>query len=91
MFRCLQYVFVENIPFRKKAVAGFNCFYYCFLLFSPARQERKEMGTEQESLAELAVLLPLACGMWKAISEITGLSLVYALLLLWHHIKGIVT
>lgn len=28
LFRHLQCVFVDNIPFRKKAVAGFNCFYY---------------------------------------------------------------
>lgn len=35
------------------------------------------MDTEQESLAERAGLLPLACGMWKAISEITGLSLLF--------------
>lgn len=38
------------------------------------------MGTEQESLAELAALLLLACGMWKAISEIIGLSLLFSTL-----------
>lgn len=39
-----------------------------------ARKERKEVDTDQESLAELTIQLPLACGMWKAISEITGFS-----------------
>lgn len=43
-------------------------------------EERKDMDTEQESLAEVADLLPLACGMWKAISEITGLSLLLSAL-----------
>lgn len=38
------------------------------------------MDAQQESLAELADLLPLACGMWKAISEITGLSLLFSTL-----------
>lgn len=67
LFRCLQCVFVENIPFGKKAVAGFNCFYYWL-------QERRGRKWAENKRGSQSLLFcchwPVACG-----RQLVGLQL----------------